>query len=65
MVGAACSLLRERGYNEACLETNTRRIPALNRYLALGFTPFVRSEAERQAWRGVAPQLRSPVHIPD
>lgn len=65
MVGAACALLHERGYREACLETNTRRIPALNLYLALGFQPFVRSEAERQAWRSVAPQLRSPVHIRD
>lgn len=65
MVGAACALLRERGHREACLETNTRRIPALNLYLALGFEPFVRNEAERQAWRGVAPRLRSPVHIPD
>jgi len=64
MVGAACALLHERGYREACLETNTRRLPALNLYLALGFVPFVRSEAERRAWRAVAPQLRSPVHIP-
>jgi GNAT superfamily N-acetyltransferase len=65
MVGAACALLYQRGYREACLETNTRRIPALNLYLALGFEPFVRSEAERQAWRRVASRLRSPVHIPD
>jgi len=39
-------------------------VPALNLYLALGFVPFVRSEAERRAWRAVAPQLRLPVHIP-
>jgi GNAT superfamily N-acetyltransferase len=65
MVSAACALLYRRGYREACLETNTRRLPALNLYLALGFRPFVRSETERQAWRSVAPQLRSPVHLPD
>lgn len=63
MVGAACALLRERGYREACLETNTRRIPALNLYLALGFEPLVRSEPERQAWLHVAPRLRSPERI--
>lgn len=63
MVCGACALLRERGYREACLETNTRRIPALNLYLALGFEPFVRSEPERQAWLHVAPRLRSPVCI--
>jgi GNAT superfamily N-acetyltransferase len=65
MVSAACALLHERGYREACLETNTRRIPALNLYLALGFAPFVRNEVERQAWRGVAPRLRAPLYIPD
>jgi len=65
LVGAACVLLHQRGYHEACLETNTRRVPALNLYLALGFVPFVRSEAERRAWRAVAPQLRLPVHISD
>jgi GNAT superfamily N-acetyltransferase len=64
LVGAACVLLHQWGYHEACLETNTRRVPALNLYLALGFVPFVRSEAERRAWRAVAPQLRLPVHIP-
>ncbi len=63
MVAAACALLCERGYREACLETNTRRIPALNLYLALGFQPFVRNEAERKAWLHVAPRLRSPVRI--
>lgn len=64
MVTAACALLQQRGYREACLETNTRRIPALNLYLRLGFTPFVRNEAERRAWRATAPRLRSHLHIP-
>jgi GNAT superfamily N-acetyltransferase len=65
MVAAACVLLRERGYREACLETNTRHIPALNLYLGFGFVPFVRNEAERRAWRAVAPRLRSHLHIPN
>ena len=64
MVAAACSLLHQRGYSEACLETNTRRIPALNLYLGLGFVPFVCNEAERRAWRAMAPRLHSHLHIP-
>lgn len=64
MVAAACALLHQRGYHEACLETNTRRIPALNLYLSLGFMPFVRNETEGRAWRAVAQQLRSRPHIP-
>ncbi len=58
MLSAACAVLRARGYHEALLETDTRRIPALNLYLQSGFVPFPRHEADRQTWRAVAPQLK-------
>lgn len=59
MLRAACTVLREHGHAAACLETNTKRIPALQLYLQSGFAPFVRSETEREAWEAVAPHLRS------
>ena len=58
MLSAACNRLRERGYTQAVLETNTRRVAALNLYLQFGFEPYVCDEAERDAWRVVAPHLK-------
>jgi ribosomal protein S18 acetylase RimI-like enzyme len=62
MLSAACDVLRTHGYSEACLETNTRRIPALNLYLQFGFQPHLRDEAEREAWNIVAPRLKFATH---
>lgn len=61
MLSAACILLRAMGHNEACLDTNTRRIPALNLYLRFGFAPHIVSDEQRAAWRAVAPRLRVPL----
>jgi GNAT superfamily N-acetyltransferase len=58
MMSAACDVLRTRGYPAAWLETNTRRIPALNLYLQFGFKPHPRDETERNAWRAIAPHLK-------
>lgn len=63
MLSAACNTLRARGYTKAVLETNTRRIPALNLYLQFGFEPYVRDEAERNAWGIVAPQLKFGIEV--
>lgn len=58
MVCAACTELQVRGYMTAVLETNTRRLAALNLYLQCGFEPYPQSQAERDAWKSVAPHLR-------
>lgn len=58
LLSAACDALRERGYRQAYLETNTRRVPALNLYLQYGFEPLPRDERERAAWRAIAPHLK-------
>jgi ribosomal protein S18 acetylase RimI-like enzyme len=58
LLSAACEVLRARGYRAAWLETNTRRLPALNLYLRFGFVPHVRDAIERDAWRAVAPHLK-------
>lgn len=57
MLSAACATLRGHGFGEACLETNTRRLPALRLYRQFGFEPHPRSAAEEAAWRAVAPRL--------
>jgi ribosomal protein S18 acetylase RimI-like enzyme len=59
MLSAACAALRERGYTQAFVDTNMRRIPALNLYLRFGFEPYLRSEAEEMAWRAITPYLKS------
>ncbi len=59
MLSAACVAQLERGYTQAYLETNTRRVPALNLYLRFGFAPYVRNEAEEGARRAISPHLRS------
>ena len=61
MLSAALDALRARGYNAAWLWTGTGRIAALNLYLSFGFLPHPRDDAEREAWRAVAPELRYPL----
>jgi GNAT superfamily N-acetyltransferase len=63
MLSAACDVLRAHGYSEAWLWTSTGRVPALNLYRQFGFTPYPRDEAERAAWRAVAPQLKYAIDI--
>lgn len=62
MLRAACTELQARGYTTAVLETNARRIPALNLYLQFGFEPYPQSQAERDAWQRIAPQLKFGVN---
>ncbi len=60
LLSAACAALRGRGYTQAFVDTNMRRIPALNLYLQFGFEPLLRDKAEETAWRAIAPYLRRP-----
>lgn len=59
MLSAACAALRERGYTQAFVDTNMRRIPALNLYLRFGFEPYLRGEDQEAAWRTITPYLKS------
>jgi GNAT superfamily N-acetyltransferase len=63
MMSTACKVLRKFNYTEACLETHTSLIPALNLYLEFGFRPFPRSEGERAAWRAVAPRVKFAINL--
>jgi ribosomal protein S18 acetylase RimI-like enzyme len=63
MLSAACAVMQRNGYNEAYLETNTRRLPAINLYLQFGFVPYVQNETQREAWRAVAPYLKHPLSL--
>jgi GNAT superfamily N-acetyltransferase len=59
LLSAACASLLERGYTQAFVDTNMRRIPALNLYLQFGFEPLLRDEEEQTAWRAITPHLKS------
>ncbi len=63
LVSTACDVLRARGYTAALLETNTRRVTALNLYCRFGFAPQPRNAAERDAWHAVAPCLKFPIEV--
>lgn len=63
MLSRALAVLQAHGYGEAYLETGSARVPALNLYLGFGFVPYVRAEADRAAWRAVAPRLKARIHV--
>jgi GNAT superfamily N-acetyltransferase len=58
MLSAACDVLREHGHREACLDTNTRRVPAISLYHHFGFAPQLSDDALRETWATIAPLLR-------
>lgn len=63
LMSAALALMRERGLNQAVLQTETGLFPALNLYLRFGFEPLLRGAADRDGWLAVAPLLRYPVAV--
>ena len=63
MLSAACELLQKRGYTEAYLKTNTRRLPAINLYLQFRFVPQSRDAIQYNAWQAIALQLKYPIEI--
>ena len=63
MLSAACDVLRAHGYGEVWLWTATGRVPALNLYLQFGFAPYLREEAERDAWLAIAPKLKFAIDV--
>jgi GNAT superfamily N-acetyltransferase len=60
-----CGRLRDLGHGRACLSTSTGRVRAVNLYRKFGFVPHVRSEAELEVWRALAPWLAEPLDLPE
>ena len=61
MVTACLQTLRGLGHSQAFLDTDSRRLPAINLYLKYGFRPVINSREDEAAWRRLAPQLRYSV----
>lgn len=57
LLSATLLRMRELGYGRAALITQSGRVPAVGLYLAFGFLPRVRCEAERAAWLGLREKL--------
>ena len=47
---ATLHFLKEHGFQEAMLDTDDQRIPALITYLRLGFEPVLRDDGQRHRW---------------
>ncbi len=60
LLAIVCRRLRELGHDRAYLWTSSARVPALNLYLAFGFTPTVASADDQAAWDALRPWLRMP-----
>ena len=58
LLAAVCQRLIELGHKEACLMTNTRRLPAVNLYRKFGFEPLLQNEIEKEAWAKIASELK-------
>ncbi|MFK7801149.1 MAG: GNAT family N-acetyltransferase [Anaerolineae bacterium] len=57
MLSACCQRMLELGHSQACLSTNTKRIPAVNLYRKFGFEPILKTDAQKEAWNDIAPKL--------
>ena len=57
MVAAVLNHMVELGYERACLDTDTHRLPAVSLYLSFGFTPYIPDEDRLRAWQWVREQL--------
>ncbi len=63
LLSTVIEMFKSLNYTEAWLETNTKRIPAINLYLSFGFKPYQREQIDRDAWHAVAPRLKYPIEI--
>ena len=57
MLTAVLNRMVELGYERACLDTDTRRLPAVNLYLSFGFRPHIPDEDQLRAWQWVRERL--------
>ena len=60
MMSVAMERLKQ-SHDRCFLDTSTRRIPAIKRYLDFGFIPDGSRENSREAWREVASVLEHPL----
>ena len=58
MMSAVCQQLKVLGHQQACLSTNTKRIPALNLYLKFGFEPYFENNDQKDAWKTIESELK-------
>ena len=58
MLSACCQRMIALGHQQACLSTNTKRIPALNLYRKFGFEPILLNDTEKEAWSDIVPKLK-------
>jgi mycothiol synthase len=56
---AALRHMRERGCEQAILDTDDFRLPAIRIYLALGFMPEMMEADHSERWQGVTAQLNA------
>lgn len=54
---AALLHMRERGCDEAVLDTDDFRLPAIRTYLALGFVPDMLAADHAERWRAISGEL--------
>ncbi len=60
---AILDLTRELGHSAAYLTTGTARLAAINLYLKLGFTPWLRDAQERGHWESIRSALKYPIAL--
>jgi GNAT superfamily N-acetyltransferase len=64
LMGAVCRRLLELGHEKAYLSTSTVRIPAVNLYLSLDFSPAIYSKKDRSAWKMIENTLKFSLNLP-
>jgi GNAT superfamily N-acetyltransferase len=61
LLAASLETMRQLGYRSSVLGTQTPRTAALKLYLEFGFVPEIRSDKEREGWRGVRRRIAPSV----
>lgn len=57
---AVLRYLRDHGFQDACLDTDDWRVPAIKAYLRLGFEPHYYDDSHRDRWQAIADKIAEP-----